>query len=108
MLIVDNTFLTPYLQQPLRLGADIVIHSGTKYLGGHNDTLAGFLIASDLKLIERLRYIFKTTGACLSPFDSWLLIRTSGTEPLLRVYSETNDKKKTEKLLKEGKNIVFK
>ncbi len=75
LLIVDNTFLTPYLQQPMRLGADIVIHSGTKYLGGHNDTLAGFLIASDLKLIERLRYIFKTTGASLSPFDSWLLIR---------------------------------
>ncbi len=75
LLVIDNTFLTPYYQQPLRLGADIVIHSGTKYLGGHNDTLAGFLIASDPKLIERLRYIHKTTGACLSPFDSWLLIR---------------------------------
>lgn len=75
LLVVDNTFLTPYLQQPLRLGADIVIHSGTKYLGGHNDTLAGFLIVANPELAEQLRYIYKTTGACLSPFDSWLLIR---------------------------------
>jgi len=75
LLIVDNTFLTPYFQKPLALGADIVVHSGTKYLGGHNDTLAGFLVASDSALSERLRFIYKTTGACLSPFDSWLLIR---------------------------------
>ncbi len=75
LLIVDNTFLTPYFQKPLLLGADIVVHSGTKYLGGHNDTLAGFLVAKDAGLSERLRYIYKTTGACLSPFDSWLLIR---------------------------------
>jgi len=75
LLIVDNTFLTPYFQQPLRLGADIVIHSGTKYLGGHNDTLAGFLAIRDAALSEGLRFIYKTTGACLAPFDSWLLIR---------------------------------
>lgn len=75
LLIVDNTFLTPYFQQPLALGADIVLHSGTKYLGGHNDTLAGFLVVSDAVLSEKLRFIYKTTGACLSPFDSWLLIR---------------------------------
>ncbi|MGE5494977.1 MAG: trans-sulfuration enzyme family protein [Burkholderiales bacterium] len=75
LLIVDNTFLTPYFQQPIKLGADIVVHSGTKYLGGHNDTLAGFLVVSDASLGERLRFIYKTTGACLSPFDSWLLIR---------------------------------
>lgn len=74
-LIVDNTFLTPYFQQPIRLGADIVIHSGTKYLGGHNDTLAGFAVVNDEKISERLRFIYKTTGACLAPFDSWLLIR---------------------------------
>jgi cystathionine beta-lyase/cystathionine gamma-synthase len=79
LLIVDNTFLTPYFQRPLNLGADIVIHSGTKYLGGHNDTLAGFLVTSDPDLSERLRYIYKTTGACLSPFDSWLLIRSIKT-----------------------------
>lgn len=75
LLIVDNTFLTPYFQKPLALGADIVVHSGTKYLGGHNDTLAGFLVVRDGTLSERLRFISKTTGAGLSPFDSWLLIR---------------------------------
>ncbi len=75
LVIVDNTFLTPYFQRPLDLGADIVVHSGTKYLGGHNDTLAGFLVVNNTALSERLRFIYKTTGACLSPFDSWLLIR---------------------------------
>lgn len=75
LVIVDNTFLTPYLQQPLLLGADIVIHSGTKYLSGHNDTLSGFLVVKGEELSEKLRFIYKTTGACLSPFDSWLLIR---------------------------------
>jgi cystathionine beta-lyase/cystathionine gamma-synthase len=75
LLVVDNTFLSPYYQQPLQLGADVVIHSGTKYLGGHNDTLAGFLVVVDQMLSERLRFIYKSIGACLSPFDSWLLIR---------------------------------
>lgn len=75
ILIVDNTFLTPYFQKPLLLGADVVLHSGTKYLGGHNDTLAGFLVVSDANLVEKLQFISKTIGACLSPFDSWLLIR---------------------------------
>lgn len=75
LVIVDNTFLTPYYQLPLVLGADIVIHSGTKYLSGHNDTLAGFLVTGRDDLSEKLRFIYKTTGSCLSPFDSWLLIR---------------------------------
>jgi len=75
LLIVDNTFLSPFLQRPLSLGADIVVHSGTKYLGGHNDTLAGFLVVKDADLSERLRFLYKTTGACLSPFDSWLILR---------------------------------
>jgi cystathionine gamma-synthase len=75
ILIVDNTFLTPYYQKPLDLGADIVVHSGTKYLGGHNDTLAGFVVVKDSGLSEKLRFIYKTIGACLSPFDSWLIIR---------------------------------
>lgn len=75
LLIVDNTFLTPYYQNPLDLGADIVVHSGTKYLAGHNDTLAGFLVVKGALLSEKLRFIYKTTGACLSPFDSWLVIR---------------------------------
>ncbi|MCL2367437.1 MAG: PLP-dependent aspartate aminotransferase family protein [Oscillospiraceae bacterium] len=75
LLIVDNTFLTPYLQRPLSLGADVVVHSGTKYLGGHNDTMAGFLVVDEAELAERLRYLLKTTGAGLSPFDSWLILR---------------------------------
>jgi len=81
LLIVDNTFLTPVFQRPLSLGANIALHSGTKYLGGHNDTLAGMLTVKDsaapsgLTLSERLRFIAKTTGGCLSPFDSFLIIR---------------------------------
>ncbi|MDR2700816.1 MAG: PLP-dependent aspartate aminotransferase family protein [Spirochaetaceae bacterium] len=75
LLIVDNTFLTPYFQKPFSLGADIVLHSGTKYLGGHNDTLAGLLVVKDGGLAEKLRFIAKTTGGCLSPFDSFLIIR---------------------------------
>lgn len=75
LLVVDNTFLSPYFQNPLNLGADIVIHSGTKYLGGHNDTLAGFLITSSHEMSEKLRFLIKTTGAGLSPFDSWLIMR---------------------------------
>lgn len=75
LLIVDNTFLSPYFQNPLELGADVVVHSGTKFLGGHNDTLAGFLCTGNEELAERLRFIIKTTGAGLSPFDSWLILR---------------------------------
>ncbi len=75
LLIVDNTFLSPYFQNPLLLGADVVVHSGTKYLGGHNDTLAGFLVTSREDISEQLRFNIKTTGAGLAPFDSWLMIR---------------------------------
>ncbi len=75
LFIVDNTFLTPYFQQPFSLGADIILHSATKYLGGHNDTLAGLLVVKDSSLDEKLRFIAKTTGGCLSPFDSFLIIR---------------------------------
>ena len=75
LLIVDNTFLSPYLQNPLTLGADIVVHSGTKYLSGHNDTLAGFVVVKDAALAARLREISKTIGANLAPFDAWLLLR---------------------------------
>ena len=75
LLIVDNTFLSPLFQRPLELGADIVVHSGTKYLGGHNDTLAGFLVARDREISEQLRFYAKTVGACLSPFDCFLIER---------------------------------
>ena len=75
ILIVDNTFLSPYYQNPIDLGADIVIHSGTKFLSGHHDTIGGFIVLRDEKTDERLRLIYKTTGAGLAPFDSWLILR---------------------------------
>ncbi len=75
LLAVDNTFLTPYFQNPLDLGADVVIHSATKYLEGHNDTLGGFLVAGSEEIAERMRQMVKTTGACLAPFDAWLILR---------------------------------
>lgn len=75
LCIVDNTFLSPYYQNPLTLGADIVLHSGTKFLCGHNDTLAGFLVFANKALAEKGRFIAKTTGAGLSAFDSFLILR---------------------------------
>ena len=75
LLIVDNTFLSPYFQNPLKLGADVVIHSGTKYLAGHNDTLAGFIVINRTDIQEKLRFLIKTTGAGLAPFDCWLVLR---------------------------------
>ncbi|MDR0906855.1 MAG: PLP-dependent aspartate aminotransferase family protein [Oscillospiraceae bacterium] len=75
ILVADNTFLTPYLCRPIELGADIVIHSGTKYLGGHNDTLAGFIVTATQELDDKLRFIQKTTGAVLAPFDAFLIER---------------------------------
>jgi cystathionine gamma-synthase len=75
LTIVDNTFLTPYFQRPLELGADLVVHSGTKYLGGHNDTLAGLVVVNNENLAAKLRFSQKSIGANLAPFDSWLIIR---------------------------------
>lgn len=75
LLIVDNTFLSPYFQNPLKLGADVVIHSGTKFLSGHNDTLAGFIVTNRADIQEKLRFLIKTTGAGLAPFDCWLVER---------------------------------
>lgn len=75
LTIVDNTFMTPYLQRPLNLGADIVIHSATKYLGGHSDLVAGLVVVKDSTLAERLAFIQNSTGGILGPFDSFLLIR---------------------------------
>lgn len=75
ILIVDNTFLTPYFQKPLLLGADIVVHSGTKFLGGHNDVLAGFIVSNNENILKKLKVIQNATGATLSSFDSWLILR---------------------------------
>lgn len=82
LLCVDNTFASPALQKPLLLGADIVIHSATKYLGGHSDLIAGLVIAKDKELGEKIKFIQNASGAILSPFDSWLVIRGIETLPL--------------------------
>ena len=75
LMIVDNTFMTPYLQKPLALGADIVVHSATKYLGGHSDLVAGLAVTNRPEIAERLAFIQNATGGVLGPFDSFLLIR---------------------------------
>lgn len=103
LLIVDNTFLSPYFQNPLELGADIVVHSGTKFLGGHNDTLAGFIITSRDDLSEKLRFIIKTVGSGLAPFDSWLILRGIKTLPIRMERAEENAKAIVQFLLNEPK-----
>src|ERR687892_412866 len=75
LLVVDNTFATPYLQRPLELGADIVVHSMTKYLGGHSDVIGGFVATSDPTIAERLRFLQKSLGAVPGPMDAWLVLR---------------------------------
>jgi cystathionine gamma-synthase len=75
IVVVDNTFATPYLQQPLALGADVVIHSATKYLGGHSDTILGFVATNDPTIAERLYFLQKSLGAVPGPFDAWLVLR---------------------------------
>lgn len=90
LLIVDNTFLSPYFQNPLKQGADIVVHSGTKFLGGHNDTLAGFLVTNNEEVRDRLRFLIKTTGAGLAPFDCWLILRGMKTLGIRMERSQEN------------------
>jgi cystathionine beta-lyase/cystathionine gamma-synthase len=75
IVVVDNTFATPYLQRPLELGADIVVHSTTKYLGGHSDVVGGFAATNDPTIAERLQFLQKSLGAVPGPFDSWLVLR---------------------------------
>jgi cystathionine gamma-synthase len=75
LLAVDNTFASPYLQQPLALGADIVVHSTTKYLSGHSDVIGGAVVTSDPAVAEQLRFLQKSLGAVPGPFDSWLVLR---------------------------------
>ena len=89
LLVVDNTFLTPYFQKPMRLGADIVVHSGTKYLCGHNDVIAGIVVVKDPELVDHFRLQLKSRGNGLAPFDSWLLLRGLKT---LSLRMERHDK----------------
>jgi cystathionine beta-lyase/cystathionine gamma-synthase len=88
--VVDNTFATPYIQNPLAFGIDIVLHSATKYLNGHSDMLGGLLVLNDTRLIERLRFIQKSVGGVLSPFDSWLCLRGIKTLAVRMARHETN------------------
>ncbi|SMC32443.1 trans-sulfuration enzyme family protein [Sporomusa malonica] len=88
-VIVDNTFLSPYFQRPLPLGADIVVHSGSKYLSGHNDVICGLVVAKDAALCERIGFVQNAVGAVLGPQDSWLLLRGLKTLALrLRQHEE--------------------
>jgi cystathionine gamma-synthase len=75
IVVVDNTFATPYLQRPLELGADVVLHSTTKYIGGHSDVIGGFVATNDPTIAERLRFLQKSLGAVPGPFDCWLVLR---------------------------------
>jgi cystathionine beta-lyase/cystathionine gamma-synthase len=79
LVVVDNTFATPYLQRPLELGADVVLHSTTKYLGGHSDVVGGFLATNDDGISERLAFLQKSLGAVPGPFDCWLVLRGAKT-----------------------------
>ena len=99
-LAVDNTFMSPYGQSPLLLGADIVMHSVTKFIGGHSDLIGGVLITNDSVLAERLYFIQKSGGAVPSPFDSWLLLRSTKTLGL-RVQRQSESAMELSKILQE-------
>lgn len=104
LTIVDNTFMTPYLQRPLNLGADIVIHSATKYLGGHSDLVAGLVVVKDSTLAKRLAFIQNSTGGILGPFDSFLLIR--GIKTLgVRMDRHVSNAEKAAEYLKNNKAV---
>ena len=102
--IVDNTFMTPYLQRPIELGSDIVIHSATKYLGGHSDVIAGLVVVNSEELAEKIAFIQNSTGGILQPFDSFLLIR--GIKTLaVRMDRHVENAQKTVKYLKNKSGV---
>ncbi len=102
--IADNTFMTPYLQRPIEQGIDIVVHSATKYLGGHSDLVAGLVVVHDKNLSERLAFIQNATGGVLGPFDSFLLIR--GIKTLgVRLDRHVENAKKAAEFLKQHKAV---
>lgn len=104
LFCVDNTFASPVLQKPISLGADIVIHSATKYLGGHSDLIAGAVVTKTDELGDKIKFIQNASGAILSPFDSWLLIR--GIETLhLRVFKHAENALKVAQFLKQSELI---
>ena len=102
LLVVDNTFMSPYGQNPLTIGADVVMHSATKSIGGHSDVLAGALITNDSSLAEKLYFVQKSGGAVPSPFDCWLLLRSTKTIELRVQRQSDNAKEIAERLQKAG------
>ena len=102
LLVVDNTFMSPYGQNPLTIGADVVMHSATKSIGGHSDVLAGALITNDSSLAEKLYFVQKSGGAVPSPFDCWLLLRSTKTMELRVQRQSDNAKEIAKKLQKSG------
>lgn len=104
LLCVDNTFASPALQKPLTLGADIVIHSATKYLGGHSDLIAGLVITKEKELGEKIKFIQNASGAILSPFDSWLVIRGIETLPL-RIRQHCNSAQQVAEFLEQHPDV---
>lgn len=105
LLIVDNTFSTPYWQNPLQLGADIVLHSATKYLGGHSDVVAGVVVVNSEQLKNDLHFIQNSVGGVLGPQDSWLLIRGIKTLAIRMEEIEKNTKQIAQ-FLREHKNVI--
>lgn len=100
LTIVDNTFMTPYLQRPLEMGADMVLHSATKYLGGHSDIVAGIVVVNSKTLAQRLHFVQNSVGAILGPQDSWLLIK--GIKTLaLRMERHTENARRVVEFLKK-------
>lgn len=104
MLVVDNTFATPYFQRPLTLGADIVLHSATKYLGGHSDLIHGIVVTSSTDIAERLRFIQNAAGAVPGPFECWLLLRSSKTLAL-RMRQHAENAMQIAKVLSENSSL---
>ena len=102
LLAVDNTFMSPYGQNPLRIGADVVMHSATKFIGGHSDVLAGALVTNDSSLAEKLYFVQKSGGAVPSPFDCWLLLRSTKTMELRVQRQSDNAKEIAKRLQKSG------
>ena len=102
LLAVDNTFMSPYGQNPITMGADVVMHSATKFIGGHSDVLAGALITNDSSLAEKLYFVQKSGGAVPSPFDCWLLLRSTKTMELRVQRQSDNAKEIAKRLQKSG------
>jgi cystathionine gamma-synthase len=104
LLVVDNTFATPYLQRPLELGADLVVHSMTKYLGGHSDVVGGAVIGKDKELGEKLAYLQNAIGGVQGPMDSFLVLRGIKTLPI-RMDRHAQNAEKIVAFLEKQKNV---